>query len=288
MNFNFFIFIKKSIPIMIGSALYAFGVHFFIIPNELMEGGITGISLLLHYVLAVPPALTTIVLNIPLFYAGWKQFGSEAILYTIVGTSFFSLFLWLFEYFIEFGWITPFQTTDDIFLAILYAGVITGLGLGIVFRAGGTTGGSDIVARIGHKKIGWSVGRVLLTVDTIIIGSAIFFLPLNKILYTLVVVFIATRTVDFIQEGAFSTKSFAIITDQPEKISLDVMDQMNHGVTIFEATGGYSGMNKNVLYCIVYRNEVQKLKTLVRQHDPSALMIIHDVHDVLGEGFKPE
>lgn len=288
MKIDIFSFLKKSIPIMIGAAIYAFGIHYFIIPYELMEGGATGVALLLHYAFSLPPSLTTLLINVPLFYFAWREFGTRSIVFTLVGTLSFSFFLWVFEVIIANGWIEPFHTKEDFFLVILYAGVITGIGLGLVFRAGGTTGGSDIVARIGHKKIGWSVGRVLLTVDTIIIGLSIFYLPLNKILYTLVVVFIATRTVDFIQEGAFSTKSFAIISDEAAILSDQIMKNLNHGVTIFEATGGYTQAKKNVLYCVVYRQEVQRLKALVRKHDPSAMMIIHDVHDVLGEGFRPE
>lgn len=274
--------------IILGTAIYAFGLHYFVIPNELMEGGITGIALLLNYSSGIPPSVTTLALNAPLFLLGWRALGREQMVMTVLGTVSLSFFLWVMETLIRAGWIMPFHVPNDYILATLYAGVTLGIGLGIVFRYGGTTGGVDIIARLGNKQRGWSMGQVILAVDVLVIASSLLYIPKEKILYTLVAVFVAARAIDFITEGAYAAKEFTIITELGEEMSALITRELERGVTLFPAKGAYSQKEKNVVYCVVGRSEVRKLKLLVRSVDPSAFMIISDVHDVLGEGFKPE
>ncbi|MBP3964497.1 YitT family protein [Paenibacillus lignilyticus] len=274
--------------VMLGTAIYAFGLHYFLIPNQLMEGGVTGIAILLNYSLDWPLSISTLVLNIPLYFIGWKVLGRSHTGYTIFGSVSLSFFLYLMEKMIEAGWIVPFQTSNDYILAALYAGVTLGAGLGIVFRFGGTTGGVDIIARIASKLRGWSMGQVILTLDIIIIGVSLLYISKEKVLYTLVAVFIASKMIDFIQEGAYAAKAFSIITESGDEIGLQITKEMERGVTIFPAKGAYSGKQKQVLYCVVARHEIRQLKSIVRSIDPLAFIVISEVHDVLGEGFKEE
>ncbi|WP_091220436.1 YitT family protein [Paenibacillus sp. BC26] len=274
--------------VMLGTAIYAFGLHYFLIPNQLMEGGVTGIAILLNYSLDWPLSISTLVLNIPLYFIGWKVLGRSHTGYTIFGSVSLSFFLYLMEKMIEAGWIVPFQTSNDYILAALYAGVTLGAGLGIVFRFGGTTGGVDIIARIASKLRGWSMGQVILTLDIIIIGVSLLYISKEKVLYTLVAVFIASKMIDFIQEGAYAAKAFSIITEAGDEIGLQITKEMERGVTIFPAKGAYSGKQKQVLYCVVARHEIRQLKSIVRSIDPLAFIVISEVHDVLGEGFKEE
>ncbi|UKS30575.1 YitT family protein [Paenibacillus sp. HWE-109] len=274
--------------IMVGTAIYAFGLHYFVISNELMEGGVTGISLLLKYVLNVPPSISTLVINIPLFYLGWRFFGKGPMLYTIFGVVSLSFFLWVMELLIRAQWLIPFQTSQDYFLATLYAGVTLGIGLGLVFRFGGTTGGSDILARIGQKKKGWSVGQVILIIDVIVIGSSFLYLPKEKVLYSLVAVFVSSRIIDYISEGAYTAKAFTIISELAVPLAKSITQELDRGVTIFPARGAYSGNEKEVVYCVVYRHETRRLRELIHAIDPRAFIIIGEVHDVIGEGFKTQ
>ncbi|NQX64861.1 hypothetical protein BC351_11145 [Paenibacillus ferrarius] len=276
------------LAIMIGTAIYAFGLHYFVISNELMEGGVTGISLLLKYVLNVPPSISTLVINIPLFYLGWRVFGKGPMLYTIFGVVSLSFFLWVMEVLIRLQWLVPFHTSQDYFLATLYAGISLGTGLGLVFRFGGTTGGSDILARIGQKKRGWSVGQVILIIDVVVIGSSFLYLPKEKVLYSLVAVFVSSRIIDYISEGAYTAKAFTIISDQAVPMAKSITQELDRGVTLFPARGAYSGNNKEVVYCVVYRHETRRLKELIHSIDPQAFIIIGEVHDVIGEGFKTQ
>jgi len=276
------------IPIAFGTAIFAFGLQMFIIPNTLMEGGLTGIALLFNYVLNIPPSLTTLVLNIPLFYIGWRSLGGRSMVYTIYGTLCVSFFLWVMEIAIGQGWLTPFVFEHDLILAVLYAGITVGIGLGIVFRFGGTTGGVDILARLANKKRGISVGQVMFAMDVLVIGSSLFYIRLEKVLYTLVMVFIASRVIDYITEGAHAAKAFTIITRKSEELSSRITTEMERGVTLLHATGAFSGEEKRVVYCVVYRQEMRRMKEITRQVDPTAFIIVGEVHDVLGEGFKPE
>lgn len=280
--------LKIIIPIIVGTAIYAFGLHYFVIPNRLMEGGVTGIAVLLNYAAGWPLSITTLVINIPLFAFGWKMLGRAQMIYTLLGTLSLSGCLALIERFIHNGWLTPLQSSNDFMLAALYAGVTLGTGLGIVFRFGGTTGGADIVARIITRRKGISMGQIILTLDAIIIGISLLFIPVEKVLYTLVVVFIASRLIDFIQDGAYSAKAFSIISDEGAAIAEQIKNDLDRGVTLLPAKGAYSGQQKEVVYCVVQRQETRRLKQIVRNIDPRAFIVINDVHDVLGEGFKEE
>ncbi|GFR36910.1 membrane protein [Insulibacter thermoxylanivorax] len=279
---------RTVIPILLGTAIYAFGLHMFLIPNQFMEGGVTGIAILLNYMFDWPPSLLTLLINIPLFLLGLRFIGKVEMIYTILGTLSLSFFLWVMERFIDSGMLLTFQTEQDFFLATLYAGVTTGLGLGIVFRAGGTTGGSDIIARIAYKLKHWPMGRTMLWIDAAVIGASFFYIPREKILYTFVIVFIATRIIDFIQEGAYAARAYTIITEKGAEMADLITREIDRGVTIIPAKGAYSKQAKDIIYCIVSRSQMHRLKLLVRSVDPRAFIVISEVQDVLGEGFREE
>ncbi|MNZ70211.1 hypothetical protein D3C78_885390 [compost metagenome] len=279
-------YLKTILPILLGTAIYAFGILFFIIPNHLMEGGVTGVTILLKYAFGFSPSLTNLLLNIPLFLLGWKVLGGRQIIYTGIGIASLSLFLWIFEKMIHLGWIVPFET--DFILATLYAGVTLGSGLGIVFRFGGTTGGSDIIARILGRKYSFSMGQVILTIDIAIIGLSLLYVDKENILYTLVAVFIASKVIDFIQEGAYSAKAFTIISDHAPEIADIITKDMERGVTLIPAIGAYSKQAKYMAYCVVSRQEIRRINEIAKKVDPRAFIIISDVNDVHGEGFRED
>lgn len=278
---------RSVVFIIIGTAVYAFGLHYFILPNQLMEGGVTGVAVLLNYALGWPLSVSTVLLNIPLFLIGWRMLGGRSMLLTLVGTGSLALCLALSEALIRHGWLIPFQTTSDYILAALYAGVTLGAGLGIVFRFGGTTGGADIIARIIAARYGWSMGQMILALDFAIIAASLFYIPKEKVLYTLVTVFIASKVIDFIQEGAYAAKAFSVITANGMLVAERITVELERGVTLLPAVGAYSGRSMHMVYCVVSRQEIQALKSVIKVVDPSAFIIISEVNDVLGEGFNP-
>ncbi|RKD25739.1 hypothetical protein BEP19_02005 [Ammoniphilus oxalaticus] len=268
---------KNVFMILVGSAITGFGINYFNIANHLAEGGVTGITILLKFIFNWDPGLVNLALNIPLLILGWRTLGRLSLIYTVIGTVSLSVFLSLFSSFR--------LPLDDSLLAALYAGVTVGIGLGIVFRAGGTTGGGDIIARILNKYKGWSIGRVIFMVDVFVIGLSLLYLNLTGAMYTLVAVFIGTRVIDFVQEGAYSAKAVTIISDSNQHIAKKVLKEMERGATLLNGRGGWTGSSKDILYCVVNRNEIVRLKAIAHAIDPYAFIIVSDVREVLGEGF---
>jgi len=273
--------LRNIIGIIIGSSIFSFGFVHFNMQSQLGEGGFSGITLILYFMLHWDPALMNLILNIPMFILGWKLLGRRAFIYTIVGTISVSISLKLFQ-------IYEFQMglEDDKFLAALYAGVFVGIGLGIVFRFGGTTGGVDIIARLVNKYVGWSMGKTMFTFDVfVILASWATFLDARSVMYTLVAVYVGGRLIDFVQDGAYSAKGALIVSQHHEEIAKMISEKMVRGITVFSANGYYTKKNQPVLYCVVGRNEIVRLKSIVNAVDPHAFVSIIDVHDVAGEGF---
>lgn len=272
---------KNCFFILLGSAFLAFGLVYFNMENNLADGGFTGITLILYFVFSINPAISNLVLNIPLFFIGWKILGRMTFIYTIIGTVGVSVFLELFQRFT----VVSIPLHDDLTLATLFAGVFIGVGLGIIFRFGGTTGGVDILAKLGQKFLGWSMGRTMFLFDAIVIASSLIYLNYREAMYTLLAVFIAARVIDFIQQGAYSAKAAFIISDNVTTIAQSILEELDRGATILQGKGSFTGSDKQVLYCVVGRHELMRLKALVERQDPHAFVTVSDVQEALGEGF---
>ncbi|WP_449536727.1 YitT family protein [Ferdinandcohnia sp. Marseille-Q9671] len=273
--------IKNIFFILLGSAIFSFGLVHFNMQNNLAEGGFTGITLLLYFLFELDPSYTNLILNIPLFILGWRLLGRVAFYYTLIGTLSLSVFLWFFQ---RYQFNIPLD--GDLMLAALFAGVFIGVGLGIIFRYGGTTGGVDIIARLVRKYIGWPMGRTMFLFDAVVITvSLIFYLSPREAMYTLLAVFIGARVIDFMQEGAYAARGAMIISEQNDEIAKRILHEMERGVTILKGMGSYTKQEKHILYCVVGRSEVGRLKQVIISVDPHAFVSVTDVHDVLGEGF---
>jgi len=273
--------IKNVLFILLGAAIFSFGIVHFNMQNNLGEGGFTGITLLLYFLWEWDPAITNIILNIPVFFIGWKFLGRNTFIYTIIGTLAVSLFLRIFQVY-QFR----IHLENDMTLVALFAGVFIGVGLGIIFRFGGTTGGVDIIARLVNKYAGWSMGRTMFIFDFVVIATSVLtILDLVQGMYTLVAVYVGARVIDFLQEGAYSAKGATIISSKSDQIVEKILTQMNRGVTVLDGRGSYSGEKRDVLYCVVARNEIVKLKNIINEIDPHAFVAVTTAHDVLGEGF---
>lgn len=273
--------IKNIIFIMLGAAIFSFGIVHFNMQNNLSEGGFTGLTLLFYFLYGWDPAIMNIVLNVPVFLIGWKFLGRKTLIYTIIGTISVSVFLSIFQ-------INPFPTylQSDMTLAALFAGVFIGVGLGIIFRFGGTTGGVDIIARIVNKYVGWSMGKTMFLFDFLVITTSVFvILDLVEGMYTLVAVYIGARVIDFIQEGAYAARGATIISKHSEKIAQKINKNMDRGVTMLAGKGSFTNKEQQVLYCVVGRNEIVRLKNIINEIDPHAFVAVTSVHDVIGEGF---
>ena len=272
---------KNIFFIILGAAIFSFGLVHFNIQNELAEGGFTGITLILLFAFNWDPALMNLLLNIPMFIIGWKLLGKKVFVYTVIGTFAVSIFLKVFMiYQIDI------HLKDDMFLVSLFAGLFIGIGLGIIFRYGGTTGGVDIIARLAHKYIGWSMGKTMFLFDAfVILVSWAVYLDHRSMMYTLVALFVGSRVIDFVQEGAYAARGAFIISESQDEIATKITADMDRGVTVFRGYGHFTKSDREILYCVVGKNELVRLKNIITSVDPHAFVSLTDVHDVMGEGF---
>lgn len=272
---------KNILMIILGSAIFSFGFVHFNMQNALGEGGFSGITLILYFVFGLDVSVMNLVLNIPMFFLGWKLLGRRVFYYTLIGTFSVSVFLKIFDiYEIQLG------ISDDLFLASLFAGVFIGTGLGIIFRAGGTTGGVDIIARLAQKYLGWSMGKTMFMFDALVIlVSWLTFLDIRSMMYTLVAVFVGARVIDFVQEGGYAARGAFIISEHQDAIANRITTEMDRGVTVLKGYGHYTKKDREVLYCVISKNEIMRLKTIISAVDPHAFVSVTETNDVMGEGF---
>ena len=272
---------KNILMIIVGSAIFSFGFVHFNMQNELGEGGFSGITLILYFVFHWDVALMNLLLNIPMFIIGWKMLGRKVFYYTIIGTVAVSFFLKIFHiYEIQIG------LENDLFLASLFAGVFIGTGLGIIFRAGGTTGGVDIIARLAQKHLGWTMGKTMFMFDAVVIlVSWLTFLDVRSMMYTLVAVFIGARVIDFVQEGAYAARGAFIISEHQDAIANRITNELDRGVTVLRGYGHFTKKDREILYCVISKNEIIRLKSIITSVDPHAFVTVTETNDVMGEGF---
>ena len=271
--------IKEILLIILGSFVFAIGINYFAIPNRLSEGGVIGVTVVTYYLFEWSPGVVNFIINAILLSLGYKFFDKKTTMYTILGIIFSSLFLFLTED-------MAFEMDGDTLLAALFAGVFVGLGLGLMFRAGGTSGGSAILARLANQYLGWSLGKGVLIIDIAVIAGSVFIIGQEKAMYTLVAVFVGAKVIDYVIEGLNKRTAVTIISEHSEQIRQFIIENMTRGVTILDGRGGYSQERKEVLYIVINQQELVKLKQLVSSIDIHAFLVIHDVRDVLGSGFK--
>lgn len=280
---------KDILAIIFGAGIFSFGIYFLVIPFHFYEGGATGITLITYYLFKIPVSIMNLLINIPLFVLAWKLLGKKSLYLSLLGTFSVSAWMAIFEamplshryhHFI----FDAFK--GDILLACIASGVVLGLGLGIIFNAGGTTGGTDILARIFNKYTSLSMGKLMLIVDAIVLTTVVIvFQDVRTAMYTLFFILIDTLVIDLIGEGGFAGKGFLIVTSKPEEIAKKVSDDLGRGITFIRGMGYYSRKDLDIVYCVVSRNEMKQMKDIINQIDPFAFITISEAHEILGEGF---
>ncbi len=265
--------------LFVGVAITAFALAFFLIPNRIAAGGVSGLATVLFHLINSPVGVTMLVLNIPLFLLSLKVIGAVFGVKTLLGTVLLSVLVDLAQP------IAVPMTTDPL-LASIYGGVIAGIGLGLAFRFGGSTGGTDMAAQLLARFFPTTVGQALLVVDGFVIVLAGFVFGPELALYALLAVFLTTKAIDVVQEGQSYARAAFIVSPQASAISRAVSDQLNRGATILTGRGAFTGHDKEVLFVIVARSELARLRQIVLENDPAAFFVITEAHEVLGEGFK--
>lgn len=291
---------KKRLPalrdyalIILAALLQAFSLRLFFVPAELASGGVSGISQLINHFTGWPIGLMILIGNVPLFALGWRFLGGYRFaLRTATAVLAYSTFTDLIlktPLFAPNGAGTALinDLQGDIFLSSLYGAIVSGIGYGLVYRARGTSGGSDILARILNHWRGVPMTQSYLIVDTAVILSAGFVFGWKQALYAMITLYISGIVAETTLEGGGTVRTAMIVTDQAEAVSKRIIEELVRGVTILEGTGGYTGTTRPVLYCVITRAEVAAIKSIVHEIDPKAFMVIGLAHEALGEGFGP-
>ena len=272
--------ISKIARLILGCVIYGVGFQFFMYHNAIPTGGVTGVAMIINYLTGLPVGIMGIVINIPLFAVAWKKLGWRFLAASLVGMALSSLM-------VDALALTPVNLTDDPLLGCVFGGLIKGFGLGLVYSTGATTGGVDIVAKLLRRKYQYiNFGTIILILDVaIILAFAMTLGKYDSAMYGLMAMFISTKVIDFVLYGALTSKLCYIISDSSEKVKTDIVNKLHRGVTLLRGEGAYSGREKQVLLCVVKRQQVMELRKLVRESDEKAFLIFTDARDVYGKGF---
>lgn len=268
------------IRILLGSAVFAVGIQWFFHPAGLLSGGVTGIAMIVNYLTKAPIGVMLLALNLPLFIIALRKYGLRFMGGSLLGTLASSLFIDLLS-------LVKISITTEPLLAAIYGGIITGLGLGIVYSTGSTTGGTDILAKFIREKYPYvNFGTMILVLDGVIIAAyALIFGKYENAMYTVIAVYIASRVIDLVLYGSSQSKLCHIISEYSDEIKAAIVDKLNRGVTVLSGKGAYSGQEKQILLCVVKRQQIVEIKKIVKNIDKSAFVIVTDTRDVFGEGF---
>jgi uncharacterized membrane-anchored protein YitT (DUF2179 family) len=272
---------KKSLTellyIVVGSFLFALSINLFVLPSNLGEGGVTGTTVILYYIFYWSPGITSFILNGILILVGYKFLDKTTTLYTIVATIFISVFLELTK-----SWTVD---SNELILNSLAGGVLTGVGIGIIFRAGGTSAGSAILAKLTNKYLNWNVSYSLLFFDAIVVFASWFIIGTEGLILTILMLYVATKVMNFIIEGMSSKRAVTVISNNYSEIAEKVNNEMDRGVTVLTGYGYYTKKKKDILFIIISKQEITQLRKIIKEVDSGAFITVQDVRDVFGEGF---
>ncbi|MDR7240238.1 uncharacterized membrane-anchored protein YitT (DUF2179 family) [Neobacillus drentensis] len=269
---------QRILLITLGAALMAVGLEIFLVPNNVIDGGITGISIMLSYITGWKLGMFLFILNIPFFFIGYKQIGKTFALSTLYGIIILSIGTTLLHPVPAF--------TQDILLATVFGGLVLGIGVGLVIRYGGSLDGTEILAILFNNKLPFSVGEIIMFFNLFILGCAGFVFSWDRAMYSLIAYFVAYKTIDITITGLDESKSVWIISDNAKQIGNAIMNRLGRGVTYINGEGAYSGDDKKVIFCVINRLEEAKLKEIVTESDDSAFLAVADIAEVRGGRFK--
>lgn len=272
--------VGKLVAIFLGNFICAFAFNGLLIPNQLLSGGVTGIAIMLHYVIDLPVGLIIFLLNLPIFIVGAKLIDKKFVFY-----SFFSMVTLSTLMELTKG-VNQYIEINDILIETIIGGVLLGIGMGMMFRNKVTQGGTDIIAAILKKKLNIELGTVLMGTNLVIIGFSSVLFGIRPAMYTLIALFISYQIVDKVQQGLDTKKTVFIISSQPQELADAIIVKLHRGATFLNGEGAFNKDNKKIIYCTVTSTQVGKLKEIIDEMDPEAFITINDVKEVKGRGFK--
>ncbi|MGF7036367.1 uncharacterized membrane-anchored protein YitT (DUF2179 family) [Paenibacillus mucilaginosus] len=270
--------LRRAVLIFFGAALVSVGLEIFLVPNNIIDGGIVGISIITAHLSALPIGLFLLLYNLPFLLLGYKQIGKTFALSTLYAVLLMSLGTWLLH---------PVKAlTVDPLLAAVFGGIILGIGVGMVIRSGGSLDGTEILAILFSKKTPFSVGEIVMFFNLFILSSAGFVFGWDRAMYSLIAYYIAFKMIDITIEGFDESKSVWVISENSREIGEAIIQRLGRGVTYLNGEGGFSGDSRRVIFCVINRLEEAKLKSIVEELDRTAFLAVGNIHDVKGGRFK--
>ncbi len=277
---NWPLFFKRVFFIFLANILCTLAFNGFLVPAKLLSGGVGGLAIMIQYLTGISSGIIVFIINIPIFLIGARMVDKDFAFYGFISMLMFSILLTLTKD------ISRFISLDDIVLRAIFGGVINGAGMGFLFRNRSSQGGLDIIAAILKRKYNMNIGSALMMLNSVIIALASVLFGLDKGLYTLVSMYIAYQVLDKVQIGFSNKKNLVIVSDKPEEIADEIIIKLKRGVTFLDGMGAYSKENKHIIYCVIVSKEVVTIKQIIKKIDPTAFLIITDVVEVKGTGFK--
>ena len=277
---NWPLFFKRVFFIFLANILCTLAFNGFLVPAKLLSGGVGGLAIMIQYLTDIPSGIIVFVINIPIFLIGARMVDKDFAFYGFISMFMFSILLTLTKD------ISRFINLDDIILRAIFGGVINGAGMGFLFRNRSSQGGLDIIAAILKRKYNMNIGSALMMLNSVIIALASILFGLDKGLYTLLSMYIAYQVLDKVQTGFSNKKNLVIVSDRPQEIADEIIVKLKRGVTFLDGMGAYSKENKHIIYCVIVSKEVVTVKHIIKKIDPTAFLIITDVVEVKGTGFK--
>lgn len=271
-------YLLKFVFVTVGATLMAVSLELFLVPNDIIDGGITGISIILSQLTHLPLGIFLFFINLPFLLLGFRQIGKTFTVTTLYGIAVMSILTQLLHH------VHPF--TSEKLLALAFGGVLLGVGVGLVLRFGGSLDGTEIVAIILSKKLRMSVGQIIMIINVFIFAAAGFVFGWDSAMYSVFAYYLATKLMDIVVEGLDESKSVTIISSEHEEISSAIVQRLGRTTTLLYAKGGFSGDDTLMIYCVVTRLEVAKLRSIVHEIDRKAFIAIQAVSEVLGGNFQ--
>ncbi|MEN1968127.1 YitT family protein [Lentibacillus sp. N15] len=264
--------------VIIGATLVALAYNIFLLPAKLAAGGISGVSTILYEMYGLSPASTQMFINIPIFIIGWMALGKDFSGKTLVGTFWVPFIIYLTAN-------VPYTITNPL-LGAIYGGIVLGIGLGIVYKGNGSTGGTAAIAQIVKKFTGLSSGYSQLIVDGLVVISSIIVFNIELTLFALMCIYVSSKVIDMVQLQTASTKLILIITEHEEKVQSLIRNEIDRGLTKIRSVGGYSNESKTMILCVTDQTEAVNLKRLLQQEEPTAFVVFINASEILGRGFS--
>ncbi len=269
---------RTILEVVIGSALYSLGMNLFYTPAKLLAGGVAGFAQLLNYEFGLPVSLMVVLINIPMFLLGWKLVNRKFILYSAVGMAIFTGFIQLFSgLHLEFS--SPLTS-------VMMGGVLTGLGVGLIYRSGASVGGTDIISKILHKYFSVNMATSGLVINAVIVFMSAFIYGIDQAVLTICAMFISSQVNSYVIDGWDHRRAILIVSDKKEELPKALMEKLKRGVTIVDAEGAYTGQEHYLMYCVISKHQLGQLKSVVKQVDPNAFFTIITVNGVYGKGIS--